>query len=211
MMANDIRPEVSQKNPYWIGKHRYYELKHFCLQYPIWKKAYQSLDALSRRPADLQVFVKSGQMKGDPTERCAQSRIFFADRMEMVEQAAIGADPELYQYLIRGVTEGLSYDALKMKYDKLLYRPYFHDAVPLLPAHKAAGTVSPVRQDVKAALVSDKFVAGQPRVAFLGNKAEQQRNDCRDAEAEWGEGRDDIFERIEYPDTLNNCSGGVED
>lgn len=34
MMANDIRPEVSQKNPYWIGKHRYYELKHFCLQYP---------------------------------------------------------------------------------------------------------------------------------------------------------------------------------
>ena len=123
MMANDIRPEVSQKNPYWIGKHRYYELKHFCLQYPIWKKAYLSLDALSRRPADLQVFVKSGQMKGDPTERCVQSRLFFADRMEMVEQAAIGADPELYQYLIRGVTEGLSYDALKMKYDMALRRP----------------------------------------------------------------------------------------
>ena len=31
-MAHDIRPEVSQKNPFWIGKHRYYELKHFCLQ-----------------------------------------------------------------------------------------------------------------------------------------------------------------------------------
>ena len=102
MMANDIRPEVSQKNPYWIGKHRYYELKHFCLQYPIWKKAYLSLDALSRRPADLQVFVKSSQMKGGPTERCVQSRLFFADRMEMVEQAAIGADPELYQLLRRG-------------------------------------------------------------------------------------------------------------
>lgn len=38
-MRNDMRPELSQKNPYWIGKHRYYELKHFCLQYPIWKKA----------------------------------------------------------------------------------------------------------------------------------------------------------------------------
>lgn len=22
-MAHDIRPEVSQKNPFWIGKHRY--------------------------------------------------------------------------------------------------------------------------------------------------------------------------------------------
>ena len=116
-MRNDMRPELSQKNPYWIGKHRYYELKHFCLQYPIWKKARLALDGLSRRPADLQVFVSCGQVKGDPTERCAQSRIFFGERMEMVEQAAIEAEPDLYSYLLRGVTEGLSYDALKMKYD----------------------------------------------------------------------------------------------
>ena len=94
-MRNDMRPELSQKNPYWIGKHRYYELKHFCLQYPIWKKARLALDGLSRRPADLQVFVSCGQVKGDPTERCAQSRIFFGERMEMVEQAAIEAEYRL--------------------------------------------------------------------------------------------------------------------
>ena len=29
------------ENPYWIERHRYYELKHFCLQYPIWKKHMQ--------------------------------------------------------------------------------------------------------------------------------------------------------------------------
>ena len=87
-----------------------------------------SLDALSRRPADLQVFVKSSQMKGGPTERGVQSRLFFADRMEMVEHAAIGADPELYQYLIRGVTEGLSYDALKMKYDIPCCRDVYYAA-----------------------------------------------------------------------------------
>ena len=38
-MGTTIRPELSEKNPYWIERHRYYELKHFCLQYPIWKKA----------------------------------------------------------------------------------------------------------------------------------------------------------------------------
>lgn len=27
-MATTIRPELSEKNPYWIEKHRYYELKH---------------------------------------------------------------------------------------------------------------------------------------------------------------------------------------
>lgn len=127
-MTHDIRPEVSQKNPHWIGKHRYYELKHFCLQYPIWKKAYQSLDALSRSSDALQIFVKGGQMKGDPTERCAQSRIFFTDRMEMVEQAAIEAEPELYPYLLRGVTEGVSYDALKMNYNIPCCRDVYYAA-----------------------------------------------------------------------------------
>lgn len=44
-MGTVIRPEVSHKNTYYISKHRYYELKHFCLQYPEWRKSYISLDA----------------------------------------------------------------------------------------------------------------------------------------------------------------------
>lgn len=28
-----VRCELSGTNKYWISKHRYYELKHFCLQY----------------------------------------------------------------------------------------------------------------------------------------------------------------------------------
>ena len=30
-MSTVIRPEISEKNKYWISKHRYYELKHLCL------------------------------------------------------------------------------------------------------------------------------------------------------------------------------------
>lgn len=45
-MGTTIRPEISKKNRYWIDKHRYYELKHFCLQYPTWKKAHSSLDVV---------------------------------------------------------------------------------------------------------------------------------------------------------------------
>lgn len=115
-MATEIRPELSEKNPYWIGKHRYYELKHFCLQYPIWKKAYNALLGLSSRPNDLDIFVKSGQVRSDLTARCAESRVSFAKRMELIEQAAIGTDGDLYPYILRGVTEGLSYNALKMQY-----------------------------------------------------------------------------------------------
>ena len=43
-MATVLRPELSSKNKYYIDKHRYYELKHFCLQYPEWKKSYSAFD-----------------------------------------------------------------------------------------------------------------------------------------------------------------------
>ena len=46
-MATKIRAKLSEKNKYWIDKHRYYELKHFCLQYQMWKKAYKALDEMA--------------------------------------------------------------------------------------------------------------------------------------------------------------------
>lgn len=113
-MATTVRPEVSKKNPYYINRERYYELKHFCKQYPIWKEAYIALDGLSRRPADLELFVKPTQTS-DPTERCAEAREFYLRRMNMVEQCAHDADPELSKYIITYVTKGDTYGVLKMR------------------------------------------------------------------------------------------------
>ena len=56
-MSTVIRPELSKSSKYWIDRHRYYELKHFCLQYPIWKKAAQLLDALSKSPSLLEEYI----------------------------------------------------------------------------------------------------------------------------------------------------------
>ena len=79
--------ELSERNPYWIEKHRYHELKYFCRQYPIWKKTYAALDALSKRPEDLERIAKKCK-DGDPTARCAIARAYYAERMAMVEQMA---------------------------------------------------------------------------------------------------------------------------
>ena len=46
-MATILRPELSPKNKYHIDKHRYYEHKHFCLQYTEWKKSYSTFDDTS--------------------------------------------------------------------------------------------------------------------------------------------------------------------
>ena len=102
-MGTTIRPELSEKNPYWIEKHRYYELKHFCLQYPIWKKAYLALDGLAKRPSDLVLF--SGQRDlSDPTAKCAEARIFYSNRMELVESVAEETDVVLGTYILQAVT-----------------------------------------------------------------------------------------------------------
>ncbi len=113
-MATNIRPEVSKNNPYYIERERYYELKHFCRQYPIWKKAYLALDGLSRRPGDLELFSKPGQTS-DPTVRCVEAREAYSKKMEMVEQCAREADPQLFKYIMSYVTRGDCYSVLKMR------------------------------------------------------------------------------------------------
>nr|DAP19092.1 MAG TPA: hypothetical protein [Caudoviricetes sp.] len=125
-MGTEIRAELSDKNKYWIDRHRYYELKHFCLQYPIWKKAHDALDGLSKRPKDLALFAKPGQTS-DPTARCAISRAYYAERMNMIEQAALDTDADLYPYILRAVTEGLSYTALRMQVELPCCKDVYYD------------------------------------------------------------------------------------
>lgn len=131
-MGTVLKAELSDRNPYWINRHRYYELKHFCLQYPIWKQAYVSLTGLSKRPKDLALFPK-GKDHGDPTARCAEARVYYKTHIDLLEKAAKQTSDELWSYLLEGVTEGLPYTALKTRYNipcckdtyYTLYRKFF--------------------------------------------------------------------------------------
>ena len=87
-MGTSIRPEIWKKNEYWISRHRYYELKHFCLQYPEWKREY------------------AAQNGG------AEQREQLKKWMDMVETAAGEAADDLGEMMLRAVTEGLSYVSL---------------------------------------------------------------------------------------------------
>ena len=111
-MGNIIRAEVSENNPYWIEKHRYYELKHFCLQYPIWKRNYVSLDGLSSRSTNY-VAVIANSTVCDPTAKIGMLKSYFSKRMDMIEKTAERTDTELAEYILKGVTEGWSYDIIK--------------------------------------------------------------------------------------------------
>lgn len=123
-MGTIIRPELSEKNKYWLEKHRYYELKHFCLQYPLWKQAYLALDGFSRRPTELATFSNT---HSDPVAKCVEAREFYFDRMKAVEQTAIATDSELYCYILKAVTEGVSYDHLKARLEIPCCKDSYYD------------------------------------------------------------------------------------
>ena len=125
-MSTVIRPELSKSSKYWIDRHRYYELKHFCLQYPIWKKAAQLLDALSKSPSLLEEYIKSGRIS-DPTVDCAEARSFYLDRIDLLERTAENAAPEIAKYLVTGVTSGVSYDFLKSRLDIPCCKETYYD------------------------------------------------------------------------------------
>ena len=123
-MATIIRPEISRNNRYWIDKHRHYELKHFCLQYPEWKKAYRSSTSISSSVPDNQ---PKGDFHGDPTANQAIRRVRYSERIELIERVASETDRDLHNYILKAVTEGLSYIYLRTKMNIPCGRDLYYD------------------------------------------------------------------------------------
>lgn len=111
-MSTIIRPEVSEKNKYYIDKHRHYELKHFCLQYPMWKREYAAYSNIGPNLSSFEQIYSNG-MKSDPTANWAMKRTYYSERIDLIERAARETDYILYKYILKAVTEGLSYTYLK--------------------------------------------------------------------------------------------------
>lgn len=125
-MATAIRPEISTKSKYYIDKHRHYELKHFCLQYPIWKRTYAALLDLSITSSYM-TGMPSGGGLSDTTAKSAIRRTYYADKIKLVEETAKEADPYLYEYILKAVTEGLSYTYLRTILEIPCGRDMFYD------------------------------------------------------------------------------------
>lgn len=118
------RSEVSKKNKYWIDRHRHYELKHFCLQYPNWKKFYEDAIYISATSTD--VPAKTNE-PSDPTSKQGIRRTYYSERIELVEKVAREADENLHCYILKAVTEDLSYTYLKAVMDVPCGRDMYYD------------------------------------------------------------------------------------
>lgn len=112
-MASEIKAEISRKNRFWLEKHRYYELKHFCLQYPLWKRERSAIRLVTvNDPAKYR--QQSNDICRSPEELSARLE-WYDNRIGMVERAAKLTDPVIGNYILEGVANGWSYDILRAR------------------------------------------------------------------------------------------------
>ena len=126
-MGTNIRAELSGNNKYWISKHRYYELKHFCLQYPTWKKALSVMDDLVISSPRMAEVLSPTNAHADPTAKCALTKIYYSEMIELVESTAMDTDRDLGMYILKAVTEELSYNYLKTRMDMPCGKDMYYD------------------------------------------------------------------------------------
>lgn len=112
IMGTNIRAEISKNNKYWIDKHRYYELKHFCLQYDIFRKAYDSVDVYRNKSTYLISLNLKNENKS-PIDPAIESLDYWSSRMKIIEAAARLTDPILGKYVFKAVITGVGYTYLK--------------------------------------------------------------------------------------------------
>ncbi len=104
--------DLSLSKEFNISRHRYRELKEFCLQYGEKKEKLRQLYSLSSAQPDVAVM---GGEPGKPTERKAISALQLKNDMEIIDEAlkdACGADVGLLPLLKKNVTEGVGFDRL---------------------------------------------------------------------------------------------------
>lgn len=115
MSSMIARNEVSKTSQYYISKERHLELKHFCFQYHDWKKAYEYIE-LGCLPSG-SVFnagvVQTSDIS-DKTAKLALLSAWYSRKIKLVEDCAREAAPDIYEYLLKGVTDpSISYTYLR--------------------------------------------------------------------------------------------------
>lgn len=104
-MGTNIRNSISPKNPYYLSKHRMLELKHFCMQYEEWRQEYVKLTVLQ----SYGLGRIHGSDRPDPTSNAAIKAKDLDGRMKLIAGLCMRAGGDIWEWLFKGVTCGLSY------------------------------------------------------------------------------------------------------
>lgn len=95
---------------YYLDRDRFKELKHYCLQYPKWRKI----------------------IADEPLE----SRIDMEKAMLLIEKTAVDTSEKLAEWILKGATYDMSYSVLRPPCDGYTFDYYMHKFYWLLSVRK---------------------------------------------------------------------------
>lgn len=111
-----MRSKISKKNVFYLSPHRYYELKHRCLQYKEWTDGVQNI-------------INETDHSNDPTGNKAIKIDILIEKMGQVEKSAELTDPILKNYILKNVAYGLSYSCIRARTEIPCSRDIFYDLI----------------------------------------------------------------------------------
>ena len=123
-MGTYIRNKISDRNKWKINDEKYLELKHFCLQYPDWKKELSDIKYITARKID---YIYSKGTKSTLIEDQAIKIAELSNKISLIDNCAFEADEYLANYIIKGVTEGKSYPWLEANMEIPAGRDVYYD------------------------------------------------------------------------------------
>lgn len=91
---------------YGISKHRYRELYNFCLQYKEFIREKNSCYSLDSKNLD---GMPRGGGVSDTTANKAERAYKLSKNIELIEQTAIESSGDLYQWMLKAVSEDLTW------------------------------------------------------------------------------------------------------
>ena len=107
MPLEKVNKRDMKLSDYNISRAKYNELKYFCMQYEDKKRELSGAYGLRAIAND---GMPHSSNNGSPTETQAIKNTMLRNDIELIEQTAIEADPEIYHWILKNVAEGLPYE-----------------------------------------------------------------------------------------------------
>lgn len=105
-MGNKKRLRDMTWEDYGISKYRYKELKAFCQQYDEKKNKIQ----YGLPSAKQDGMPRGSGPVGSPVEQQAIENTLYMRDIRMIEEAAVQTNPAIWKYILKSVTQDLSYE-----------------------------------------------------------------------------------------------------
>ena len=106
-----VRKRDMKLSDYNISRAKYNELKYFCMQYEENKRELHKGYGLNAIVND---GLPKGNLPGNPVEGQAIRNAVLQADVDLIEHTAMEAGADVYQWLIKNVTEGVPYEWLNV-------------------------------------------------------------------------------------------------